>query len=92
MNGLAATAELVAMLDPNLRFIDRALAARPEDLSSLASEDLHDVLMSLDEGETDAGGAGAPPRRRPPVAAAAPAAPPGGGNPKKKKPLWREMH
>lgn len=91
MNGLAATAELVATHDPNLRWIDRALAAQPVVLSSLSSEDLHDVLVSLDEGETDAGGAGAPPRHRPPVAAAAPAAPPGGGNPKKKKPLW-EMH
>ena len=92
LSGLAASAELVAMLDPNLRAIDRALAARAPDLSSLASEDLHDVLMSLDDGETDTGGAGALPPRRPPVVAAAPAAPPGGGGPKKKRPLWWEMH
>lgn len=90
LTGLRASAELVAMLDPNIRFIDRALAARTEDLSSLASEDLHDVLMSLDDGETDTGGAGEPPRR-PPVVAAAPAAPPGGGGPKKKRLMWWEV-
>lgn len=89
---VAAAAEVLAMTDPNLRFIDRALARREPCLSSLSSEDLHNVLVSLDEEETDTGGAGAPPVRRPPVVAAAPAAPPGGGGPKKKPLMWWEMH
>ena len=56
-----------------------------------SAEDADAFIASLDDVETDTGGAGAPPRNRPPVVAAAPAAPPGGRGPKR-KPFWWEMH